>query len=129
MHKTILALGLALVLSGCQTWGPTWSEVSGAHYYNRATLNLRPAGIERIDGISAFASYPIKIEPGEHNVLVQGPAPGWKGPNLAEFTFEAQPCKRYFINAQFQNRIEQKFEPVINYVEDVTGCQVDVATK
>ena len=129
MHKTILALALALVLSGCQTWGPTWSEVSGDHYYNRATLNLRYAVIEQIDGTGAFASYPIKIEPGEHNLVVHGPAPGWRGPNLVNFTFDAQPCKRYFINAQFKNRIEQKFEPVINYVEDVTGCKVDVATK
>lgn len=129
MHKTILALGLVLVLSGCQTWGPTWSEISGAHYYDRPTLNLRSAVISQIDGTSAFATYPIKVEPGRRNLVIEGPAPGWMGTNLMNLTLDAQPCKRYFVNAQFRNPIEPEFVPVIVYVEDVAGCKVDVATK
>jgi hypothetical protein len=134
MRKTILAstllLGLpsALSIGGCQTWGPTWSEISG-NRYNVTVLNRRPAVIEQVDGYSAYPSYPIKVEPGEHKLVIQGPAPGWRGPNLAYFALDTQPCKRYFVNAQFKNPIEPGFEPVIDYVEDIAGCKVELAKK
>jgi hypothetical protein len=117
-----------MMLPGCQTWGPTWSEVTGERY-NVTILHRRPAGIEQIDGYSAYAAYPIKIEPGKHNLVIQGPAPGWRGPNLERFTLEVEPCKRYYINAQFENPIQPGFTPVIDYVEDIAGCQVKVASK
>jgi len=126
MQKTILAL--ALVISGCQTWGPTWSEVTGARY-NVTILNRRPAVIEQIDGNSAYPTYPIKIESGKHDLVVQGPAPGWRGPNLADFSLDAQPCKRYYINAQFKSPIQPDFQPVIDHVEDIAGCNVNLASK
>jgi hypothetical protein len=127
MRKTI-CLALAALCSGCQTWGPTWSEISGSRY-NVTILNRRPALIEQIDGYSAYASYPIKVEPGRHELVVTGPAPGWRGPNLASLTLDALPCKRYFVNAQFKNPVEPDFVPVIDYVEDIAGCKVNVAAK
>ena len=126
MRKPILAL--VLVLGGCQTWGPTWSEVSGARY-NVTILNRRPAVIETIDGNSAFATYPIKIEPGNHTLVVGGIAPGWRGPNLATLPLETAPCKRYFVNAQFNNAVQPDFVPVVDYVEDIAGCKINVAAK
>lgn len=126
MRKTILAL--ALIVSGCQTWGPTWSEVSG-NRYNVTILNRRPAVIEQIDGYSAYPTYPIKIDPGSHQLVIGSPQPGWPGPNLADFKLDAAPCKRYYINAQFDNPVNPTFVPVIDYVEDIAGCKVAVATK
>src|SRR5215475_11528036 len=116
MRKAIL--GLVLTISGCQTWGPTWSEISGAHYYNVTILNRRAAVIEQIDGYSAYPTYPIKIDPGPHQLVIGSPQPGWPGPNLANFSLDAAPCKRYYINAQFNNAVEPDFVPVIDYVED-----------
>jgi hypothetical protein len=127
MRKTI-CLSLAVLCSGCQSWGPTWSEVSGVRY-NVTILNRRPAVIEQIDGSSAYPTYPIKIEPGRHDLVIGGPAPGWRGPNLANFELDAAPCKRYFINAQFIDPVQPTFTPVIDYVEDIAGCQVTVAAK
>jgi|SRR5215470_9649637 len=126
MRKTLLAL--VLMVGGCQTWGPTWSEISGANY-NVTILNRRPAVIETIDGNSAYPTYPIKIEPGKHTILIGGPAPGWRGPNLATLTLDTEPCKRYYINAQFNNPVEPTFVPVVDYVEDIAGCKVAVASK
>ena len=39
---SMMAIFSGLLLVGCQTWGPTWSEISGERYYNLTTLN-RPA--------------------------------------------------------------------------------------
>ena len=69
---------VALLLGGCQTWGPTWSEITG-NRYTVTTLNRRPAIINQIDDQGSFASNPIKIEPGMHRLVLQGPAPGWQG--------------------------------------------------
>src|SRR5262245_26181006 len=126
MRKAVL--GLVLIVSGCQTWGPTWSEVSGARY-NMTILNRRPAVIESIDGNSAYPTYPIKIAPGEHAMVIGSPQPGWPGPNLANFKVDIEPCKRYYINAQFNNAVEPTFVPVVDYVEDIPGCKVTVAAK
>ena len=30
--RKLLLLSLPVVLAGCQTWGPTWSEVTGVRY-------------------------------------------------------------------------------------------------
>ncbi len=123
MRKTLYAAAV-LLLAGCQTWGPTWSEVTGARY-TRATMNRYPAIIEHIDGNGAFAQNPIKIEPGKHEVTVQGPTPQRPGGSLLiAFTLDAEPCKRYYINAQYENPVMNNFTPVIDFVEDIAGCKV-----
>jgi hypothetical protein len=127
MRKLYLLLMPALlappVLTGCQTWGPTWSELTGQRY-NVTILNRRPAIIDRVDDRGSFPNPNlIKIEPGEHRLVVQGPAPGWAGgPPLHVMMLNAEPCKRYYINAQFDNTIAQQWTPVIDYVEPIGDC-------
>ena len=122
--RSTMAIFSGLLLVGCQTWGPTWSEISGERYYNLTTLNRRAAIIERIDEQGAFAQYPIRVAPGAHQVTIQGPVPRPGGGYLKSFTLDAEPCKRYYINAQFKNRIDVDFEPLIDYVEGISGCVV-----
>ena len=127
MLRKALLLAIPFALGACQTmatWGPTWSEVSGARY-TKVDLNRLPAVIEQIDGSGAFASYPIKIEPGRHVMTLQGPTPQRPGGALLlEYVLVAEPCKRYYINAQFANPVENKWYPVIDYVQDLAGCTV-----
>ncbi len=130
MHSRLaLALAASLLVSACQTWGPTWSEISGERV-SRAVANRRPAIIERIDDQGAFAGYPIRVEPGMRRVRVQGPdfrRPG--GGTLLEFDLAVEPCKRYFINAQFDNPIEPSWKPVVDHVEPIAGCLVPAPAK
>ncbi len=121
---SMMAIFSGLLLVGCQTWGPTWSEISGERYYNLTTLNRRAAIIERVDEQGAFPQYPIKVAPGAHQVTIQGPVLRPGGGYLKSFTLDAKPCKRYYINAQFKNRVELDFEPVVDYVDDIAGCVV-----
>ncbi len=122
----LLAVSLPVVLSGCQTWGPTWSEVSGATYATGEIHQYRrPAFIERVDDQGSFAQYPVKIEPGAHRVVLGGPAPGWPGgAELKVFMLDAAPCKRYYLNAQFLNNLQPVWSPTIDYVEDIAGCRI-----
>lgn len=128
MTKSTIALAAAaLLLTGCQTWGPTRSEVTGNRYY-RTTLNRMPAIIERVDAQGAFAEprgMPIRIEPGQRVLQLQGvpPSPGWHGGTQQEFVLNAEPCRRYYVNAQFDNRLSMsRWQPVIDEVETIAGC-------
>jgi hypothetical protein len=128
VKKTIL-LVLSLTSSGCAMYGPTWSEVSGERYHH-TIMNRRPAIIEKIDGYSSYAQYPIKVEPGRHEIVLGGPMPSWPGgPPLHTITLDLEPCKRYYLNAQFNNPVEPKWTPVVDYVESIAGCGVAVASK
>jgi len=133
MNKRLAVLSLAVLASlaetGCATWGPTWSEISGARY-NVTTLNRRPAFVQKIDGSSAFVTNPIKIDPGKHEIELSSPQPGWAGGGpLRTMTLNVEPCTRYYINAQFENPVQPDWQPVIDYTEPIAGCKVVVATK
>jgi hypothetical protein len=129
MRKLTLLMVPALLaptlLTSCQTWGPTWSEITGARY-NVTIVNRRPAIIDRVDDQGAFPNPNlIKVTPGEHRLVVQGPAPGWAGgPPLHVMMLNVEPCKRYYINAQFQSTIQQEWTPVVDYVESIGDCLV-----
>lgn len=121
----MLIASAALMAAGCQTWGPTWSEVSGARY-NLAISNRQPAVIENIDGNSAFPTRPIKIEPGRHEITIAGvsqrPSPG--GGELKRIALDVEPCKLYYINAQYGSPASVDYAPVIDYVDTIPGCRV-----
>ena len=128
--KRLFVVLLGLLAGGCATYGPTWSEISGDRYYNLTVLNRRPAIIEKVDGYSSYASYPIKLEPGQHSIELGGPAPRWPGgAALHTLTLDLEPCKRYYLNAQFDNPVEPTWKPVVDYVESVPGCRITTAAK
>ena len=124
----LVPLAMPVVLTGCATWGPTWSELTGQRF-NVTIANRRPAIIDRVDDQGAFTNpNMIRVEPGMRRLVVQGPAPGWAGgPPLHVMMLNVEPCKRYFINAQFANTISQEWTPVVDFVEPIAGCQMPVA--
>ena len=107
MRKLMLAIAAASMLSSCQTWGPTWSEVTGATLDDIDRLSTAAPAIdrprrrpERVPGYGG-----IKVEPGRAR---PGPA---RRPTSADgrggtdarrpVMLDVAPCKRYYINAQF----------------------------
>lgn len=128
MRKTFAVLMAAPLVAGCQTWGPTWSEVTGSRYYH-TELNRMPTIIEKVDGKSALLTLPVKVEPGRRVVELQGvpPSPGWRG-TLQEYVLNAEPCKRYYLNAQFDSGLSvSQWAPVVDEVETIAGCVIAAA--
>jgi hypothetical protein len=111
-----------VLLAGCQTWGPTWSELSGDRY-TRIDPDRRPAILIRVGDESIGTVTPYKVAPGTYRVVVQ--APPWRGFRGSEksLTLDIAPCKRYYINAQFDNRVAPDWAPVIDQVETIAGCR------
>ncbi len=126
MRKLVL-VAMTTALAGCQTWGPTWSEVTGVRFF-RTEQNRTPTIIERVDGRSsspAGIGEPNRIEPGRRVLTLSTVPPaaasagGWR---IQEFVLDAQPCIRYYVNAQFDSRLGSNWEPVIDFTERIAGC-------
>ena len=124
-RRLLVVVPLVLLSSGCQTWGPTWSEVTGRRY-NMAIEWRRPAIIERINDQGAFANDPIKVEPGMKRIVMGSidPQPRPGGSNLEVVNMDIEPCKRYYLNAQYKNNIDIEWKPVVDWVESIAGCTV-----
>ena len=123
MNKLLLAVLVSASVGGCATYGPTWSEISG-NRYNMTILDRRPALIANVDGASysRSARYPIKVEPGQHEILLEGVATTWPSTTPQKLALNLEPCKRYYLNAQFENRVQTNWTPVVDYVEPIAGC-------
>jgi hypothetical protein len=125
---------LASALTSCQSWGPTWSEVTGVRY--TLVMNRTPTSINLIDGSSPGPSPTIdapyyKLTPGNHIVEIQAlnPTPGWVSDmSLRRVELNFEPCKRYYLNAQFANPLASQWTAVVDYVETIAGCRLPTAT-
>jgi hypothetical protein len=118
-----LTLAIAtFVVAGCQTWGPTWSELSGARYTSvdpdrRAAILIR-AGNQTIGSVTPFL-----IEPGTYEIQVQSPRHNRFPGSIKTIKLDVEPCRRYYINAQFADPVRPDWTPVIDYVETIAGCR------
>jgi hypothetical protein len=124
MKFTALVMALAFVpgLACAQKWGPTWSEVTG-ELYSRTELNRTGAIIKSIDGRQSLDKV-VRSDVGQRKVVVQSPTrTGLRGSDVTlDMTLE--PCKRYYINAQFKSGVGTDWEPVIAQVEAIAGCKL-----
>jgi hypothetical protein len=107
--------------------GPTWSEVTGQRY-TRTTMNRMPAIVKSVDGDDT--TYKVtKIKPGDRLVRLQSPSrKGFQGTDQ-ELRLTVEPCKRYYLNAQFDSGASRDWQPVIDHVEVIPGCKPGGASK
>ena len=113
---------LAITLTSCQTWGPTWSEVTGVRY-NRVIADRWPARIVAV-GDSSLLTMPYKVEPGTYTVVVESPRHSGFAGTLQEMRLDIKPCLRYYINAQFRDPVQPEWTPVVDEAEPIAGCRV-----
>jgi hypothetical protein len=118
-----LSVAIATIaLAGCQTWGPAWSELSGARYTtidpDRREAILIRAGDESIGNVP-----PFKFAPGTYDVQVQSPVHNRFRGTIKTIRLTLEPCRRYYINAQFADSVRPEWTPVVDYVEAIAGCR------
>jgi len=75
MKGRSMMLGTAALLAGaltsCQSWGPTWSEVTGVRYH-RAIADRLPATVVAVGNQPVFMT-PFMVAPGTYRVTVESP--------------------------------------------------------
>ena len=119
--KLTLAI-VAIALSGCQTWGPTWSELTGVRY-TKINPDRRGAILIRAGDETISPSMPFRIAPGTYEIQVQSPVHNRFRGSEQDMTLTIEPCKRYYINAQFDNPTTPNWHPVVDYVQPIAGCR------
>ena len=123
MRMQVLATAVvALVATGCQTWGPTWSEVTGVRY-TRTIADRWPARIVAVGSDSVF-TMPYKVAPGTYTIAVESPRHSGFAGSIQEMKLNIEPCKRYYVNAQFQDPVRPEWTPVVDEAEPIAGCRV-----
>lgn len=117
-----IVLPLALLAAGCVAFPENASYLYGDRYHV-AKLNTFPTRVSAVDGQSAMLNQnPVPVEPGEHVItLVARPVAGFRLPETREIKITVEPCKYYYFVAERDNRLEQKWRPVIDYVGERGG--------
>ncbi len=121
---TTAAIACLLALSGAalpQTKGAPWSELTG-ELYTRTEPNRAPAIIKQVDGRQDLNKV-VRAEPGKRTVIVQSPARKGMSGSDARLELQLEPCKRYFVNAQFKSGVGSDWTPVVAGVDTVPGCK------
>jgi|DewCreStandDraft_4_1066084.scaffolds.fasta_scaffold27887_3 hypothetical protein len=124
------AVSLAALLAGCATTD-TFSYIQGQRW-KKAELNTFDVTIIRVDDKDYIQRgyEPIRIEPGLHKIVVQGPpTAGFRFGEQRTLTLDVKPCTRYWLEAKKDNPLSQDFEPRVNYEEPIPGCGVSAAKK
>ena len=124
--RRAIALALTMIVAGgadaAARWGPTWSEISG-NLYSKTQKNVTAATIKQVDGKHETQRI-VKAEPGPHKVVVASPmrkgVAGWD----ATLDVTLEPCKRYYVNAQFDSGTGSDWKPVLAMVEPIPGCKI-----
>ena len=130
--RKLIVLAVATCMYGCQTWGPSWSELSGQRFtLTSSALEVGPTIISQVDGYTPSGGplQPVKISPGQHKVVLQAVPPGSVTGiiNLEEMVFDAKPCVRYYVNARFKTATSTAWTPFVDYEEKIAGCQIPAA--
>jgi hypothetical protein len=127
---TARALGsmLALVpvlagLGGCAS--PEKFSYLDGYRWNRAEINTYDTLIVSVDGKSYPYNSKIMVDPGRHHIVFQTtPTGGFAFSPEKALDIDIEPCVRYWFEAKRVNKLEQDFEPRVNYKEPIAGCGV-----
>jgi len=120
--RMVALLALALAFAGCASIPENASYLYGDRYY-RANIHTFPTLISAVDGRSTMPhSVPVPVDPGEHVITLDtAPTAGFRIGEPRELRLKVEPCKRYYIVAERDNRLLQNWRPVIEHVEDSGG--------
>jgi len=122
MRKVGLA-ATTIAIAGCQTWGPTWSELSGDRY-TAVAVDRRPAILISVGSESIGSVVPYRVAPGQYDVVVESPRHNQFRGSEKTIRLTIEPCRRYYINAQFEDPVRPDWTPVVDYVDTIPGCTV-----
>jgi hypothetical protein len=116
------ALSAALLVSGCATIPDNASFLHGERFF-RADIHTYPTVITHVDGQTVMLrTDPVMVTPGPHLIqLVAAPTAGFRFARVRELQIQVEPCRRYYIVARRENRLQQDWDPAIDQVETVGG--------
>ena len=125
LRRTFLLLILPAALAGCASSQPPWSVVTGQRYHAAAEHRF-PAIIVSVGTTNGWPDgNDLQVSPGLQTVTIQARSSRWfRRMDERAFQLNVEPCKRYYVNAQFPDNLSSDFAPVVDHVETIPGCRV-----
>ena len=122
-YRMAVLAAVPAILSGCASMQTSYSEVTGERYH-LAIADRRAVNIVSVGTTSAWANnQPVQVDPGTYRVVVESRNhAGFRG-GQSELELRVEPCKRYYVNAQFEGQVGASYKPVIDEVEPIAGCR------
>ena len=135
--RAAATLATACTLAACASTDYHFSQLSGTRYY-RVPIDTYPVSIVRVDGKDTLLG-PLTnaraegkdayqrpfslVDPGLHQITVQGPPGGAGGVGETRTVpIEIAPCTRYYLVAVKTNKLASDFTVRVDYQEPVSGC-------
>ncbi|CAG0998957.1 hypothetical protein BURK1_02721 [Burkholderiales bacterium] len=116
-------LAAPALVAGCAAVSAPWSEVTGERY-NLAIENRRSVAIVSVGSTTGWARpQALTVDPGRQRVVVESHGQGsFRVGRVRELELDVAPCRRYYVNAQFDDPVSSDFRPVVDHVESIPGC-------
>jgi len=112
----------AMALAAC---APSHESIlTGYLYQPPVEINRFPLQIVAVDGRSRLDNK-YRVEPGMHTLTLSSLQSLRRNVVIREQTveFNVEPCKYYYLAAQHENRLLDRWQMVIDYVDDIPGCK------
>lgn len=123
--KIAQSLMAGLVFTSLWSCTPSHESVLTGYLYQPAVeLNRYPIEIVAIDGSSRLDNV-YRVDPGMHTLTLASRQSLQKHLIAREESvqFNVEPCKRYYLAAQHESPILDRWHMVVDYVEDIPGCK------
>ncbi len=118
--------GTSVLASACASSGYHFSELEGRRYF-RAPIDTYAVTVVRVDGKDTVFR-PVRVDPGQRQVTVQGPPGGTGGiGEQRTISLAVAPCTRYYLVAVKPNRLDADFAVKVDFQEPVSGCTPPLA--
>jgi hypothetical protein len=120
--KQLCAIACACaLLAGCAAAGT--SIISGAYWYPSARRDRWPVAIVAADGQFHAQAREVPLDPGTHTLILESLKPPILHLRVQQaFLVKTDACKRYYLAAQHSGPLDDKWEPVIDRVDDLPWC-------
>lgn len=119
--RTAVALVVATLLAGCASTDYHYSQLVGRRYF-KTNIDTYPVIILSVDGRSFVGPYPVLVDAGMRDVLLQGPPTVVNLQLTQVMKLDVKPCTRYYLVAVKQNPLQNEFTPRVDFEEPIAGC-------
>jgi hypothetical protein len=115
-----LAALSAALLGGCAT-APGTAELVGERYH-RTSIDTYDVVVAAVDGKGTPLHGRVFVEPGRHELTVQGPTTLGSRYDDTRFALDVKPCTRYYLVAVKGNRLLSEFKVRVDHEEPLAIC-------
>jgi len=121
---SIVIIFACVITTGCSSVS---SYVHGKPRVNIANDDVVHLAILSVNGDFRISASKVRVEPGRTELVVAPISHRKRTPNNIAFVEDIQPCKNYYFVGKFENKVSNRWIPLLVEVTDLPGCQLNTS--